>query len=99
MPHLDGLARHYADAGVVVIVVSTDAAEQTSIDFLEDGGYNAFLSVWEPGGKSGSPLTKLYDLDGTDVGIPCTFVIDRQGVIRYAGHPIDLTGEMIEAIL
>jgi peroxiredoxin len=99
MPHLDGLARHYADAGVVVIVVSTDAAEQTSIDFLEDGGYDAFLSVWEPGGKSGSPLTKLYDLDGTDVGIPCTFVIDRQGVIRYVGHPIDLTGKMLEAIL
>jgi peroxiredoxin len=99
MPHLDEMAREYADEGVVAIVVSTDAAEQTSIDYLEDGGYDAFLSVWEPGGKSGSPLTKLYGLDGTDVGIPRTFVIDRQGVIRYVGHPIDLTGKMLEAIL
>jgi peroxiredoxin len=99
MPHLDALVREYAADGVVAIVVSTDAAEQTSIDFLDDGGYDAFLSVWEPGGKSGNPLTKLYGLNGTDVGIPRTFVIDRQGVIRYVGHPVDLTGEMLEAIL
>ncbi|MCX6094862.1 MAG: redoxin domain-containing protein [Candidatus Bipolaricaulota bacterium] len=99
MPHLDALIREYADNGVVAVVISTDAAEQTSIDFLEDGGYDAFLSVWEPGGKSGSPLTELYGLNGTDVGIPCTFVIDRQGVIRYVGHPLDLTAEMLEAIL
>ena len=99
MPPLDALGREDVDAGVVAIGVSTDAAEQTSIDFLEDAGYDAFLSVWEPGGKSGSPLTKLYGLSGSDVGIPRTFVIDRQGVIRYVGHPIDLTGEMLEAIL
>ena len=99
MPHLDALIREYANNGVVAVVVSTDAAEQTSIDFLEDGGYDAFLSVWEPGGKSGSPLTELYGINGTDVGIPRTFVIDRQGVIRYVGHPLDLTAEMLEAIL
>jgi peroxiredoxin len=99
MPHLDALIREHADQDVVGIVVSTDAAEQTSIDFLEEGGYDAFLSAWEPGGKSKNPLTKLYGLDGPDAGIPRTFVIDRQGVIRYSGHPIDLTGEMLEAIL
>ncbi len=99
MPHLDSLAKEYAADGLVVIVVSTDRSEEDAIDFLADGGYTAFISVWEPGGKSENRIARLYGVSGSDVGIPRTFLIDRQGVIRYVGHPLDLPDGMVAGLL
>jgi len=100
MPHLDELAREYGSQGLVVVLISTDEVRQTTIDYLDEKGYDGFISVWEPGGKY-TPVAQLYGvLSGGDIGIPHTFLIDRQGVIRFRGHPVlDLTDEMIEALL
>lgn len=99
LPHLDGLAESYAAQGLVVVLVSTDSAEQDSIDYLAQNGFTQFISVWEPGGRY-TPIAALYGvLSGGDVGIPHTFVLDRQGVIRYAGHPMYLTPALIETLL
>ncbi len=99
MPHLQDLYDSYHSRGLVVITVSTDQEEQDTIDFLNDNGYTDFISVWEPGGKYGSPITKLYGVDSPLVGIPRTYVLDRQGVIRYVGHPMNLTDEFIQGLL
>jgi len=55
--------------------------------------------VWEPGEKSGSPITQLYGVSSSLVGVPRTFLLDRQGVIRYVGHPEDLSSQFVEGIL
>jgi peroxiredoxin len=73
--------------------------EQDAVTFLSEAELSRFISVWEPGGKSGNPIAQLYGVSTNDVGIPRTYVIDRQGVIRYVGHPTDLTRDMIEAVL
>ncbi len=99
LPHLDTLVRTYGSRGLVGVIVSTDIQEQDSIRFLEDAGLDRFVSAWEPGGKAGNPITRLYGVSSNDVGIPRTFVLDRQGVIRYVGHPVDLTRDMVEAVL
>jgi peroxiredoxin len=99
MPHLDDLVETYGRRGLVAIVVSTDPAESTAVAFLEDHGYDSFISVWEPGGKSGNRIAELFGVSGPDVGIPRTYVIDRQGVIRYVGHPMELTRTMLETLL
>ncbi len=99
MPHLQDLYDHLAGQGLVVVLVSTDVLEQTSIDFLAANGYTDFTSLWEPGGKAGSPITQLYGVATRDVGIPRTFVLDRQGVIRYVGHPAELAEDVIEGVL
>jgi len=99
MPHLDALVFAFDGEDVVAIIVSTDALERDAIDFLDAGGYDDFVSVWEPGEKSGSPITKLYGLDSGAVGVPRTYLIDRQGVIRAIEHPLDITEPMIEALL
>jgi len=100
MPRLDSLVQAYGPDGLIAILISTDSTEQTSIDYLADNGYDDFISVWEPGGKY-TPIAQLYGvLGGGNVGIPHTFLIDRQGVIRFRGHPtLDLTESMIEALL
>ncbi len=99
LPHLDELLTAYVAGGLIGVLISTDAAEQDSIDFLTQNGYTGFVSVWEPGGKY-TPIAELYGvLSGGPVGIPHTFLLDRQGVIRWVGHPLDLSPETIEALL
>jgi len=99
LPHLDGLIASHGDRGVVAILVSTDSAEADAVDFLQTNGFTRFLSVWEPGGKSGNRIAQLYGVSSSDVGIPRTFLIDRQGVIRFVGHPLDLSEALLESIL
>ena len=99
MPHLQNLYDQHAESGLVIIAVSTDVQEQDAIDFLTSNGYNDFVSVWEPGGKSGSPITQLYGVSSSRVGVPRTFLLDRQGVIRYVGHPENLSSQFVEGIL
>jgi len=100
MPRLDEFAQTYGLGGLVVIVVSTDTSKQSAVDYLAGRGYDDFVSVWEPGGKH-TPLALQYGvLGGGPVGIPHSFLIDRQGVIRFAGHPtVELEPAMIEALL
>ena len=99
MPHLDDLVSTYGGDGLVAIIVSTDVDESDSIEFLADNGYTDFVSVWEAGGKAGSPITQIYGVDSSSVGIPRTYVLDRDGVIRYIGLPLDITEDLIEALL
>jgi peroxiredoxin len=99
LPHLDSLVRSYASRGLVGVIVGTDIKEAGAVNCLTQQELTRFTSVWEPGGKSGNPVAQLYGVSGDDVGIPRTYVIDRQGVIRYVGHPSDLTRAMVEAIL
>lgn len=95
MPHLDDLTTAYAAQGLVTITVSTDLDKQDSIDFLESRGFDAFVNLWEPGGKNGNPIDLQYNV----TFYPTTYVLDRQGVIRFVGHPNYLTGEYIESLL
>ncbi len=99
MPHLQNLYTRYHNRGLVVIAVSTDQTEQAAADFITGNGYTDFINVWEPGGKSGSPITKLYGVSSPFVGVPRTYVIDRQGIIRYVGHPDNLTDQLITGLL
>jgi peroxiredoxin len=69
------------------------------VGYLAQLELTRFTSVWEPGGKAGNPVAQLYGVSSNEVGIPRTYVIDRQGVIRFVGHPTDLTRDMVEAVL
>lgn len=99
LPHLDELLTTYGADGLIAVLVSTDTVEQDSIDYLAQNGYTDFVSVWEPGGKY-TRIAELYGvLSGGSVGIPHTFVLDRQGVIRWVGHPLNLQPEFVESLL
>lgn len=95
MPHLHDLVTTYADQGLVGIIVSTDAVEQDAIDFLQTHGFTSFISVWEPGGRSANPIKLLYGI----TSYPTTFVLDRDGVIRWIVHPNELTGDLLASLL
>jgi len=98
MPHLDDLVTEYGDQGVIVVIVSTDGDEQDTINFLASRGLTQFVSVWEPGGKNGNSIDLLY---GNVAYYPTTYLLDRQGVIRFisVGYPGTLTDAILESLL
>jgi thiol-disulfide isomerase/thioredoxin len=97
LPHLQELVDAYGEEGLVVVLVSTDESRSTAQQYLTSNGYTDFTCVWEEGGKRENPIVALYEM--TDKGIPRTFVLDRQGIIRFVGHPNHLTGGAIESLL
>jgi peroxiredoxin len=97
MPDLDNLVTKYKSQGLVAVVVSTDVSEFDTVNFLMTNNLTQFVSVWEPGGKL-NPIDLLY---GDVSPYPTTYVIDRQGVIRYisVGYPSTITDALLESLL
>ncbi len=89
-PGLDALVSKYADQGVVLLVVSLDKTAQRARDYLTDNGYSTDNVLW----GSLEAARDVKALFGV-VGIPKTFLIDRIGLIEYAGHPDNLTDDDI----
>jgi peroxiredoxin len=88
MPHLESLRDRFGDDGLVVLAVNVDVSADAARAFIEDGGFYGFLVVRD----ADESIRDLYDV----VGIPHTYVIDRQGIIRYEDHPIRLRDRNIE---
>jgi len=91
LPHLETLGERYRDQGLVVLGVTLDENRQDAETFLADSGYSNIVSVWESYAAAQAVKT-LYGV----TGIPHTFLIDRQGIIRYSDHPIRLRDSDIE---
>jgi thiol-disulfide isomerase/thioredoxin len=84
-PDLHGLAERHRDRGVVLVLVSLDKTEERARDYLVANGYPTEHVLWE----SLDAARRVKALFGVG-GIPRTFVIDRDGYIRYSGHPATL---------
>jgi thiol-disulfide isomerase/thioredoxin len=91
MPHLDELRERYRTEGLVVVAISLDQNMEDISAFLEENGYSDMVVLWESQ-KAAQAVKTLYGVSG----IPHTFVIDRQGIIRYSDHPIRLRDRDIE---
>jgi thiol-disulfide isomerase/thioredoxin len=91
MPHLNEIGQRYQDEGLVVVAVSLDPNMADISTFLEENGYSDIVVLWESPTAAQAVKTR-YGVSG----IPHTFVIDRQGIIRYSDHPIRLRDRNIE---
>ncbi len=85
-PELHELVARVEDRGVVLLVVSLDKSETRARDYLVEQGYPTHHVLWE----SLDAARAVKESFGV-VGIPRTFVIDRDGYIQYSGKPGDLT--------
>ncbi len=101
IPHLNELHRALKDRGVVFIgqnVWEDDAAAPAA--FVKKMGekmtYRVALDDAKGGGKGFMSEKWLAAADQD--GIPCAFVIDKQGTIAWIGHPSGLTEKMLVAV-
>lgn len=93
MPRLESLRKRYQDKGLVMLGVSLDRSGEDAKRFLAENGYSELVAMWESLAAS-QAVARLYGI----FGIPHTFVIDRQGIIRYVGHPFYLTDAVLEPL-
>lgn len=89
MPHLESLRETYADQGLVMIAVAVDDTRTDAISYLDSAGYTELVALLDTSDQS---TRQLYEVES----IPRTFIIDRQGIIRFIDHPIRLRGYNIE---
>jgi peroxiredoxin len=94
MPYLDILRKQYHERGLMVITISLDSTAQAPARFFLNNGYSDLIKLWDE--KSDNlRMVDLYDIPT----IPYTFLIDRQGVIRYKGFLNYLQEAEIEPLL
>jgi len=93
MPGLEDIVSPLA-SDVVLLGVSLDRNAANAANYLVSNNFDVMLALYESYG-SAFAVFRTYG----DGGIPKTFVIDRDGIIRYVGHPAQLSRQTIERLL
>ncbi|MCO4770136.1 MAG: redoxin domain-containing protein [Deltaproteobacteria bacterium] len=75
LPELQAASERLGDEPVTFLLVSVDATRDKPEQFMEDSSYS-MDPVWAPEGRA---TQKSWVVKG----IPSTFVIDREGVVRF----------------
>jgi len=91
--HLDELSQRYEDEGLVVIGISLDQSLGAIEGFLEATGEPDITVLW----GSYSAAVEVAEEYGVR-GIPQALVVDREGVIRYSGHPGLITSDTLAPV-
>ncbi len=111
MPHLAKLQQEYASRGVTIISVSDEELE-TVTEFLKRPAAGAEEDNAEAAAKTFNDVTKPYCLT-TDPdqsvyndymvaskqnGIPTAFIVGKQGVIEWIGHPMEMDDPLEQVV-
>lgn len=91
LPDIHTLQEAYAEQGVVLLLLCFDKSEEKARDYLLESGYATENVLW----GSLNDARSVRDLFGVEA-VTHTFVIDRNGYIRYSGHPSKLTAAVLE---
>ena len=94
MPRLEELRSRYEAAGLVVVGVNLDHAPAVASRYLQENGLERFVTLWGSA-DAATKVSQTYRVSG----IPYTYVIDRQGIIRFAGYGYQLQAPDVEPCL
>jgi peroxiredoxin len=94
MPSLESLYDSVKGDGVVMLGVSLDRSESDAVTFLKQNGYTEMIALYGSL-SSAEGVASRYGV----YGIPHTFIIDREGIIRFSNHPMYLTASLLNSIL
>jgi thiol-disulfide isomerase/thioredoxin len=93
MPSIEAMARELGD-DVVLIGVSLDRSEAEARSYVDSRDYTDLVALYGSLNEARGVAT-----DYGVLGIPRTFVIDRVGIVRFAGHPNLLSRDLVESLL
>ena len=76
MPVLNRIGAKYARQGLVILAVNVGESRSNYQGFIDSSRYAHLQWVWDGSGE----ITRMYKVRG----IPVTYILDQEGVIRYA---------------
>ncbi len=103
IPHLDELHEKYKDKGVVFIGQNVwEKAEDKVPGFVKDMGekmsYRVAMDLKKDAKDKGHMAEKWMDAAGQS-GIPCAFLVGKEGKILWIGHPGELDSELLDQVV
>ena len=93
IPHLNELAKRHEKDGLVVIGQNLGEDEATVKAFVRRMGSKMKYRVAVD--DEGGTMSKTWLKAAGQNGIPCAFVVNKQGRIAYIGHPMSLDEEQL----
>jgi len=90
-PDIHALQATYADRGVVLLIVCLDKDVEEARDYLVENGYPTDNVLYGSLDEARAVMTLL----GVDA-VTHAMLIDREGYIRFSGHPKRVTAELLE---
>ena len=99
MPHLSEVQQHYKDKGVTVIGMTSKDERGNTLEAVEKmvkakGDGMGYSVAWDTGRATNEAFMKAAGQGG----IPCSFLVDKQGQIAYIGHPMMLDLPLAEVV-
>jgi thiol-disulfide isomerase/thioredoxin len=91
MPHISELQKKYSAQGLTVIGVSAvdergNTLEKAQAMVKDKGDTMGYTVAWDKGRETNTAYMEAAEQDG----IPCSFLVDQNGVIAYIGHPMKI---------
>jgi peroxiredoxin len=90
MPKIEALRERHQARGLKVVAVSLDYRLEDAARYLAANGFDDFLALWGSFAQART-VARAYGVHA----IPRAVLIDRQGIIRFIGHPQGLTEDII----
>ena len=93
MPEIQKWHDRYHKRGLAVLGVNIEGRLPQVFQYIDQNRYT-FPVLFDEGNWQ-SQITKLYGVKG----IPRSFLIDRQGMLVWAGHPMELSETFLNKLL
>ncbi len=96
IPHVNALQRQYADNGVVMIGQNVWEDDTSAVKpFIEKMGDDMTYRVaFDEDGKMAETWMEAAEQNG----IPAAFIVDREGVIAWIGHPMGMDEPLAQIV-
>ncbi len=102
LPHLNEIAQKYKDKGLIVIGQNAFEQDESRVaPFVKSMGdkmtYRVALD--KKSGKDKGVMAETWMEAAGQRGIPTAFVVNKEGLIAWIGHPMRLNDALLEQIL
>ena len=99
IPHVSQLNTKLKDKGVVVIGLNVWEEDQSKVEpFIKKMGDKLnYVVALDDGGEAGKSAAAWLKAAGQN-GIPCTFVVNKEGKIAWIGHPMAGLDRVVEKV-
>ena len=86
IPHLTKLQEEFGDDGLTIVGISVDKDSDLVAPFVKKQGPKMDYTV---GIDNRQRTSKTWMKAAGIQGIPAVFIVDREGIIQYIGHPLN----------